>query len=190
MALKLEGDFIVLPALATAHSHAFQRAMRGQAQRPAPDEAQGDFWSWRGAMYQIANSLTPESIESISRVAYRELYRAGVRTVGEFHYVHHQPDGTPYEDRTILADAVIRAAKAEGLRITLLRVAYQRAGFGREAEPGQRRFCDPSPDFVMRDVRDAAHEIQIRHGRAHWPRAAFGPRLLAGVDSRFEPLCG
>ena len=164
--LKLDGDYIVLPALTTAHSHAFQRAMRGQAQRPpvrepdtddddpkksAPAPTQ-DFWSWRGAMYKIANELTPESIESISRVAYRELYRAGVRTVGEFHYIHHQPDGTPYEERTLLSDAVIRAAKAEGLRITLLRVAYHRAGFGKEAEPGQRRFCDPSPDLIIRDI--------------------------------------
>jgi formiminoglutamate deiminase len=153
--LKVEGESIVLPALTTAHSHAFQRAMRGQAQRPPPHvegEAKQDFWSWRGAMYKIANELTPESIESISRVAYRELHRAGVRTVGEFHYVHHQPDGTPYDDRTLLSDAVIRAAKAEGLRICLLRVAYHRAGFGREAEPGQRRFCDPSPDLVIRDI--------------------------------------
>jgi formiminoglutamate deiminase len=153
--VKLEGGSIILPALTTAHSHAFQRAMRGQAQRPPRDvegEAKQDFWSWRGAMYKIANELTPESIESISRIAYRELYRAGVRTVGEFHYVHHQPDGTPYDDRTLLSDAVIRAAKAEGLRICLLRVAYHRAGFGREAEPGQRRFCDPSPDLIVRDI--------------------------------------
>jgi formimidoylglutamate deiminase len=75
-----------------------------------------------------------------------------VRTVGEFHYVHHQPDGTPYDDRTILADAVIRAARDAGLRIALLRVAYHRAGPGRAAEPGQRRFCDPAVDDVLRDV--------------------------------------
>jgi formiminoglutamate deiminase len=139
-----------LPALATAHSHAFQRAMRGQAQRPAAGRE--DFWSWRGAMYKIANELTPESIYEISRVAYRELFLCGVRTVGEFHYVQHQPDGTPYAERTLLADAVIRAAKDEGLRIALLRVAYHRAGPGREAEPGQRRFCDEAVDDVLRDV--------------------------------------
>ncbi|MBX3233095.1 MAG: formimidoylglutamate deiminase [Labilithrix sp.] len=150
MRLTEEGRTIVLPALTTAHSHAFQRAMRGRAQRPSATP--GDFWSWRGTMYEIANALTPESIEAISRVAYRELYRAGVRTVGEFHYVHHQPDGTPYEDRTILAEAVIRAAKAEGLRIALLRVAYHRAGPGREPEPGQRRFCDADVGDVMKDV--------------------------------------
>jgi formiminoglutamate deiminase len=140
-----------LPALATAHSHAFQRAMRGRAQRPAG--AEGDnFWTWRGAMYAVASSLTPESIHATSLTAYRELARAGVRTVGEFHYVHHQPDGTPYDDRTVLADAVIHAARDAGLRIALLRVAYHRAGPGRAAEPGQRRFCDDRVDDVLRDV--------------------------------------
>ena len=140
-----------LPALATAHSHAFQRAMRGRAQRPAPS-ARDDFWTWRGQMYALAATLTPESIHATSLVAYRELARAGVRTVGEFHYVHHQPDGTPYDDRTVLADAVIGAAKAAGLRIALLRVAYQRAGANRPAEAGQRRFCDAQVDDVLRDV--------------------------------------
>ena len=125
--------------------------MRGAAQRPVT-AATGDFWSWRGAMYALAATLTPASIEAISRVAFRELFQAGVRTVGEFHYVHHAPDGTPYDDRTVMSDAVIRAAKAEGLRIALLRVAYHRAGPGRVAETGQRRFCDPSVDAILRDV--------------------------------------
>ncbi|HWX09867.1 MAG TPA: amidohydrolase family protein, partial [Gaiellaceae bacterium] len=140
-----------LPALATAHSHAFQRALRGRAQRPIVPAAD-DFWTWRSAMYELAASLTPESIHAISLVAFRELARAGVRTVGEFHYVHHQPDGTPYDDRTLLADAVILAAREAKLRIALLRVAYHRAGPGRAPEPGQRRFCDPTVDDVLRDV--------------------------------------
>jgi formimidoylglutamate deiminase len=144
------GGELVLPALTTAHSHAFQRAMRGAAQRP--QHAGEDFWSWRSAMYRAATRLDPESIHAVSRVAFRELLRAGVRTVGEFHYVHHQPDGTPYGDRTVLADAVIRAAKDEGLRIALLRVAYHRAAPGGDALPEQRRFCDPSVDDVLRDV--------------------------------------
>ncbi len=150
--LSPDGRFVVLPALATAHSHAFQRAMRGAAQRPAAVAQREDFWSWRGAMYRAATSLDPTSIERVSRIAFRELHAAGVRTVGEFHYVHHQPDGTPYDDRTLLADAVVRAARAEGLRVSLLRVAYHRAGPGREAEPGQRRFCDPDVEHVLRDV--------------------------------------
>src|SRR6185312_10611203 len=103
-------------------------------------------------MYRLADGLTPESIHAVSLVAYRELARAGVRTVGEFHYVHHQPDGTPYADRTILSDAVIHAAKEEGLRIALLRVAYNRAGHGKPSEPAQRRFCDDTVDDVLRDV--------------------------------------
>lgn len=145
---------IELPALTTAHSHAFQRGMRGAAQRNA-SQAPGlreDFWSWRGAMYRAALALDPTSIERISRIAFRELRRAGVQTVGEFHYVQHQPDGTPYDERTVMSEAVIRAAKAEGLRILLLRVAYHRAGPGRSAEPGQRRFCDPDVDSVLRDI--------------------------------------
>ncbi len=140
-----------LPALTTAHSHAFQRALRGRAQRPV-SSGPSDFWTWRDAMYELASSLTPESIHAISLVAFRELARAGVRTVGEFHYVHHQPDGTPYDDRTVLADAVIRAAREANLRIALLRVAYHRAGPGCAAEAGQRRFCDPEVDDVLRDV--------------------------------------
>jgi formiminoglutamate deiminase len=154
LSLSEDGRFVLLPALTTVHSHAFQRAMRGAAERPrgGAAETREDFWSWRGAMYRAAGALDPEAIERVSRVAFRELRRAGVRTVGEFHYVHHQPDGTPYDDRTIMSDAVIAAAKAEGLRITLLRVAYHRAGPGRPAEPGQRRFCDPTPDDVVRDA--------------------------------------
>ena len=148
-----------LPAFASAHSHAFQRVMRGRAQRARPrgtgrgsDGTRDDFWSWRAAMYELARSLDPVSIARVSEVAFRELAAAGVRTVGEFHYVHHQPDGAPYAERTILADAVIAAARRAGLRIALLRVAYARAGAGLPPEPSQRRFCDGDPDDVLRDV--------------------------------------
>ena len=120
--LSADGRTLRLPALATAHSHAFQRAMRGTSQRRGAGT--DTFWTWRGEMYRLANALTPESMTAIARVAFRELAAAGVRTVGEFHYVHHQPDGTPYDDRTLLSQAVIQAARAEGLRVALLRVAY------------------------------------------------------------------
>lgn len=140
-----------LPALATAHSHAFQRRLRGDAQRPGPASSD-DFWSWRTAMYALADSLTPESIRAISLVAYRELHRAGVRTVGEFHYVHHQPGGAPYDSRTLLADAVIDAAREAGLRIALLRVIYARAGAGRPPEGAQKRFADASLEAALGDV--------------------------------------
>lgn len=144
------GRALSVPGFVTAHSHAFQRALRGATQRPA--SAAGTFWSWRDAMYRLAESLTPDTIGAISRRAFDELARAGVVAVGEFHYVHHGPDGTPYAERTILADAVIRAALDAGLSISLLRVAYARGGAGREPEGAQRRFCDRDADAVLRDV--------------------------------------
>ncbi|MGZ3423058.1 MAG: formimidoylglutamate deiminase [Polyangiales bacterium] len=142
-----------LPAFASAHSHAFQRAMRGRAQRPASPGSREDFWSWRGAMYAIAESLDPDSIHAISLTAFRELAASGVRTVGEFHYIHHQADGTPYAERTLLAERVIDAALEADLRITLLRVAYARSGPKNEPlAPAQRRFVDSDPELVLRDV--------------------------------------
>jgi formimidoylglutamate deiminase len=189
LSLSPDGRYLLLPALTTAHSHAFQRAMRGAAQRPrAVAAASGDdFWSWRGAMYKAAQGLDPSAIERISRVAFRELRHAGVRTVGEFHYVHHQPDGTPYDDRIAMSDAVIRAAKAEGLRISLLRVAYHRAGPGRPAEPEQRRFCDASVDDVLRDV-DALRakykdDPDVRVGLAPHSVRAVPPQWIAELGA-------
>ena len=138
-------------------------------------------------MYRAASTLDPESIERISRVAFRDLRRAGVRTVGEFHYVHHQADGTPYDERTAMSDAVIRAAKHEGLRVTLLRVAYHRAGPGRPAEPEQRRFCDASVDDVLRDV-DALYakyknDPDVRVGIAPHSVRAVPPPWIAELGA-------
>jgi formimidoylglutamate deiminase len=184
LVLSADKKTIRLPALSTAHSHAFQHAMRGTSQRRGRDP-KDDFWSWRGQMYRVANALTPESIGEVSRAAFRELARAGVRTVGEFHYVHHQPDGTPYADRTILSDAVIAAAKAEGLRIALLRVAYHRAGIGKPREPSQRRFCDDTVDAVLRDVDTLRaryqHDPAVRIGIAPHSVRAVPPSWLAPI---------
>lgn len=173
--LQRRGEDLFLPALTSAHSHAFQRAMRGAAQRAyGPSD---DFWSWRGAMYELADSLTPESIHAISRVAYRELYAAGVRTVGEFHYVHHQPDGTPYDDRLIMADAVIAAARAEGLRIALLRVVYARAGADKPPEGAQRRFADATLDRALADTE----ALDTRHSDDDGVRVGLAPHSVRAV---------
>jgi formiminoglutamate deiminase len=165
---SIEGHTLIVPGLVSAHSHAFQHALRGKTQRATRDT--GTFWSWREAMYQLADSLTPESIERVSRRAFEELRATGVVAVGEFHYVHHQPGGAPYDDRTALADAVIRAALAADLRITLLRVAYHGASPGQAPEGAQRRFSDPSPDLVLRDVDTLVarwkHEPRVRVGLA------------------------
>jgi formiminoglutamate deiminase len=128
-------------------------------------------------MYDVARGLTPESIHAVSRVAFKELFRAGVRTVGEFHYVHHRPGGAPYDERTLLSDAVIQAARAEGLRIALLRVAYHRAGPGREPEPDQERFCDPRVDDVLRDV----DTLRKRYAGDHDVRIGVAPHSVRAV---------
>ena len=176
-----------LPAFALAHSHAFQRGMRGMAQRRAPGQTD-DFWGWRDAMYTLAGSLTPESIHRISLVAYRELARAGVRTVGEFHYVHHQPDGAPYDDRLAMSDAVIRAAKDAGLRIALLRVIYARAGAGKPPAQAQRRFCDRSLEQGLDDIASLAaryaNDTDVRIGVAPHSVRAVPPAWL-GQIARF-----
>lgn len=186
---------IRLPAFATAHSHAFQRGMRGQAQRRGP-EGVDDFWSWRTSMYELAERLTPESIYDISRIAYRELRRAGVLYVGEFHYVHHQRGGTPYEERTLLSDAVIRAAKDEGLRIALLRVVYARAGAGRPPEGAQLRFADEDLDDAFSDIETLraryADDPEVRIGIApHSVRAvppSWLPEIARFANERALPL--
>ena len=131
-----------------AHSHAFQIGLRGAT------AAGEDFWGWREPMYELARSLDPDSIRELSQRAFTEMAAAGYTAVGEFHYVHHQPDGTPYEEPNALALAVLDAARAAGLEIVLLLTAYHRAGPGRPAEPGQRRFCDPSVDAFLGRVDD------------------------------------
>ena len=137
-------------------------------------------------MYRAATALTPESIFDISLVAFKELHAAGVRTVGEFHYIQHQADGTPYDDRTIMSDAVVRAAKDAGLRISLLRVAYHRAGPGRDAEPGQRRFCDPTVDDVLRDV----DTLRAKYTNDPNVRVGVAPHSVRAVPPSWIPVLG
>ncbi len=139
-----------MPGLATAHSHAFQRALRGRTQRRATRA--GTFWGWRDEMYRLVEGLRPDDLYAISRFAYTELAMSGVTAVGEFHYVHHGSGGRPYADRTELAEAVVRAARDVGLRICLIRTAYLRAGYRQSEVPAQERFIDPSIDDVLRDL--------------------------------------
>jgi formiminoglutamate deiminase len=115
-------------------------------------------------MYELAAKLDPDDIFQISRFAFAELAMSGVTAVGEFHYVHHAPGGAPYADRTILAEAVIRAALEVGLRITLIRTAYLRAGYQKELEPAQRRFLDPSIEPVLQDVETLTKKFATESG--------------------------
>lgn len=143
------GTVIVLPGLVNAHSHAFQRGIRGATQRRGESDP-SSFWSWREAMYTAANHLTPEGVFSISRRAFAEMLAAGITCVGEFHYLHHNPDGQPYADANELGHRVLAAAADVGIRIVLLDVCYQRAGPDAAALPEQRRFCDADVDAYLR----------------------------------------
>jgi formimidoylglutamate deiminase len=185
---------VTVPAMVSAHSHAFQRDLRAVGER-----AEGDFWSWRDPMYRLAGSLDPESMRDVALRCYREMRAAGYGAVGEFHYVHHRPDGTPYDEPNAMALAVADAAAAAGLAITLLPAAYHRAGFDRPAEPGQRRFVDPDVDaFLARvdglrarglNVGVAAHSV--RAVPADWLRglAAYADAndLVRHVHAHEQP---
>ncbi|MEZ4318060.1 MAG: formimidoylglutamate deiminase [Myxococcota bacterium] len=141
---------LLLPGFVNAHSHAFQRAIRGHVQWTR--DADSDFWTWRDRMYAAANGLAPEGIEAVSRLAFLEMLEAGFTTVGEFHYLHRQPDGTPYADPDELASRVVSAALDVGLRICLLRVVYARGGFDVPLGPNQQRFLTTTPDEALSAV--------------------------------------
>lgn len=139
----------LLPGLVNAHSHAFQRVIRGRTERRSPNTTDS-FWTWREQMYAAANRLTPQDIYAVSRMAFLEMALTGITAAGEFHYIHHSPDGSPYDDPNLLAREVVRAARDVGIRIALLRVAYARAGFETAANPLQVRFIEPSPDVYLK----------------------------------------
>lgn len=145
---------VLLPGFVNAHSHAFQRALRGFVQHAAPASDSGQvprdsFWTWREAMYSLAETLDPDAMERIATLAFREMVSAGFTTVGEFHYLHHQPDGSPYTVEDELSLRIVSAAQAAGIRLVLLYVAYARAGFGVAPNPRQRRFIHRSPQDVL-----------------------------------------
>jgi formiminoglutamate deiminase len=153
MVIRREGNpknHIVMPGMASAHSHAFQRALRGRTQRH--ETRSGNFWSWRDQMFRLVSQLTPDDVFNLARFAFCELAMSGVTAVGEFHYVHHDVGGRPYANRLEMSEAVIHAAQEAGIRLTLIRAAYFRAGYQQELHEGQKRFCDANVDEVLRDV--------------------------------------
>jgi formiminoglutamate deiminase len=133
--IRLAG--LTLPGFANSHSHAFHRALRGRTH-----SGRGDFWTWREQMYAVAARLTPHTYLELARATFAEMVLAGFTCVGEFHYVHHQPDGTPYDDPNAMGSALIAAAAQAGLRLTLLDTCYLRGGAGVGLSDGQQRFSD------------------------------------------------
>ncbi len=158
-ALGLPG--LTLAGLANTHSHAFHRALRGRTQT-----GRGSFWSWRTAMYHLADRLDPERYLALARATYAEMVLAGVTTVGEFHYLHHGPGGQLYHRPNVMADALIEAASAAGLRLTLLDTCYLAGGLDGDGhtppDPVQRRFSDGDADrwaARMEAIHPAPHLV-------------------------------
>jgi formimidoylglutamate deiminase len=166
-----------IPAMANAHSHAFQLDLRGVGERFDTGPPTQDFWSWRTEMYRLASSHTPESMGEVGRRVYGQMAAAGYGAVGEFHYVHHQPDGTPYPEPNAMAIALAQAARACGLEITLLPAAYHRGGPGQPPDPGQLRFCDPSVEVYLSRV-DALREWADGEGGVSVGVAAHSVRAV------------
>jgi formimidoylglutamate deiminase len=136
----------LLPGFINAHSHTFQRLIRGKSESRVMSGR--DFWSWRGTMYHAAARLDPQDVYDAARMAFLEMVLGGTTTVGEFHYLHNAPDGRPYDDPNLLSKQVIAAAQSVGIRIVLLRSAYLRSGYELPPDPGQTRFFESAPRFL------------------------------------------
>lgn len=137
-----------VPGMPNVHSHAFQRAMTGLAE--ARSSATDSFWTWRETMYGLAQRMTPELLNTVAAQLYVEMLKAGYTRVCEFHYLHHRPDGTPYEDRAIMSHALLDAALSAGIGVTLLPTLYQTSGFGGQPPADrQRQFVMSTEEFVQ-----------------------------------------
>lgn len=169
----------LLPGLVNVHSHSFQRAIRARTEHRTTAE-RDTFWTWREAMYHAANRLTPDDVQVVARMAFLEMLLSGITTVGEFHYLHHAPGGTPYADRNLLAHHVLGGAAEVGLRIVLLRTAYARAGWNKPPNPGQARFITPQPADFIADTESlrASAPLLFPHAKASVAIAPHSVRAL------------
>jgi formimidoylglutamate deiminase len=150
---------LALPGFQNAHSHAFQYAMAGLAENH-PTGIDDDFWTWREEMYRCALSVDPDQAEAIAAMLYAEMVRHGYTHVAEFHYLHHDKDGKPYNNLAEIGERMVAAAKTAGIRITLVPVFYQKGGFGQDPQPRQKRFISKTVDDYFQLLDDSAHAIQ------------------------------
>ncbi len=178
---------LTVPGLANAHSHAFHRALRARTQAD-----RGSFWTWRDQMYALAERLTPDGYRTLAAAVFAEMVAAGYTAVGEFHYLHHAPGGTPYADPHAMAHALAEAAHEAGIRLTLLDTCYLAAGIGRAPEGVQRRFSDGTADAWAERVEDLRGAVDVRVGAAiHSVRAVPDdgiPVVAAWTDRHEAPL--
>ena len=173
-ARRLSG--LTLPGLANAHSHAFQRVLRGRTHHGS-----GDFWTWREQMYAAAERLDPERYLAVARATYAEMALAGITTVGEFHYVHHGPGGTPYDDPNEMGRVLMAAAADAGIRLTLIDACYLHGGIGAPVEGAQRRFSDGSAAAWAERVDSLRDMDTVRIGAAIHSMRAVDPDAARAV---------
>ncbi len=172
-ALRLGG--LTIPGLADAHSHAFQRALRGRAQGP------GSFWTWREEMLALAETIDPEGYERLARATFAEMALAGVTVVGEFHYLHHGPGGEPYADPNEMSRAVLAAAAAAGIRIVLLDACYLHGGSPRFRDAGAEAWAER---VAQLDGAGAAiHSVRAVHPAAAAVVAAWAAQRGAPLHA-------
>lgn len=173
-AIRLEG--VVFPGFANAHSHVFHRLLRGRTA-----SRRGDFWSWRETMYEVAAALDPDSYRRQAVATYREMLAAGYTSVSEFHYLHHQPDGTPYGDPNAMGTALAEAAVEAGIRLTVLDTCYLSAGFGLPPEGAQVRFSDGTAGAWAERVEAWRPPPGVTVGAAIHSVRAVNPRQMQVV---------
>lgn len=185
----LFGQF-VLPGMPNLHSHAFQRAMAGLAERQAnPDDS---FWTWREVMYAFAGRIGPDELRAIAAQLYVEMLKAGYTQVCEFHYLHHQPDGSPYADPAAMSLALIEAAAESGIGLTLLPTLYMTGGFdGRPLSERQRRFrYDVDGYLRLLERLHALESARVRVGIAlHSLRAVPESAMRSVLESGLARDC-
>ena len=182
------GQF-VLPGMPNLHSHAFQRAMAGLAERRHSGSSQKNtedsFWTWRETMYAFASRVGPDDLRAIAAQLYVEMLKAGYTHVCEFHYLHHRPDGKPYDDPAEMSLALVEAAQEAGIGLTLMPTLYMTGGFdGRPLSERQRRFGLEVDGYLLllerlRKMENSTLRIGVAlHSLRAVPEAARGPQPL------------
>jgi formimidoylglutamate deiminase len=166
---------IAIPAVPNVHSHAHQRLMVGLAEKAGPGA--DSFWTWREAMYGFALKLSPDDLEAVAAQAYVEMVKAGFSSVGEFQYLHHQPDGSPYDEPAEMSLRCISAADEAGIAITLLPTLYNYSAFGGQASAsGQRRFVNDANRFL-----EIYETLKAVCGASRLRRLGISPHSLRAV---------
>lgn len=174
----------ILPGLVNAHSHAFQRVIRGRTEYRTANTTDS-FWTWRELMYSAAARLTPEDIYDASRMAFLEMALGGITAVGEFHYLHNAAYGKPYNDPNLLEKEVVRAANDVGLRIALLRVAYARSGFETEPNPQQARFIESDPQIYLRNLESLSDDLHGESSSTAMAWVGIAPHSVRAVPLNY-----